>query len=332
EEVQLTAQVGFDGYCKENAWLPVHVEVQNMGADLDATVRVSYKNSDNGITSTSTEVALPATSRKEFFLYIYPQSFLRDFNVSLLDGKRVLKKVNLAVSCLPTPNMLFGVLSDNPATFDVLSDVRPLDGFVRVAQLQMSELPDHPQAWASLDALIVSNIDTGTLTPEQKQALQIWLGRGGRLFVTGGLKWQGTVAGLKDFMPLDIDSTRNVSSLSELQAYLKETSPLETGAAVSVGKLRGDAHVLVQQDNVSLLIQRQIGFGTVYFLAADPSLRPLSNWDGIQDLYEHLLSVRPPLPRWNERSPYEYTANQALGAIAELGLPSIFYITCLLGL
>lgn len=332
-DVKLAARVGFDGYCKQDDWLPIRVEVQNTGADLNATVQASYTNSNNGITTTSVEVALPSTSRKEFFLYILPQGFLRNFNVSLLDGKQVLEKISLSVNCLTSDNMLIGVLADNPSTYDFLNDLKLITGFARVAHLNLSDLPDKAQAWNSLGALVVSNVDTGTLTPGQKQALESWLGSGGKLLVTGGLRWQGTAAGLKDFLPIDVNGTSNVSGLSDLQAYLKDPNPLDLrGTVVSVGTIREGANVLVKQDSVPLIVQKFVGFGTVYYLAADPALQPLSGWNGNQDLYSLLLGSQPTIPRWSNRFWYGYNANQALGAISELGLPSIFYISCLMGI
>ena len=329
---KLTVQVGFDGYCKEDDWLPIHVEVQNTGSDLNATVRASYTNSNNGITSTNLDVALPSTSRKEFFLYILPQGFLRNFNVSLLDGNKVLEKSNLSVNCLTSDNMLIGVLADDPSTYTILNDIKPITGFARVAQLKLSDLPEKAQAWSSLDALVVSNVDTGPLTATQKRALENWLGSGGKLLVTGGSRWQGTVAGLDDFLPVEINGTRNVSNLSGLQAYLKDPSPVDIrGTVLSVGTVRDGANVLADQDTIPLVVQKNIGFGSVYYLAADPALEPLNGWTGNTDLYTALLGSQPPSPRWVNRLWYGYNANQALGAISELGLPSILYITCLMG-
>ena len=328
---KLTVQVGFDGYCKEDDWLPVHVELENTGSDLNATVRVSYTNSNNGITSTHQDVALPSTSRKEFFLYILPQGFLRNFNVSLLEGNKVLQKSNLSVNCLTSDNMLIGVLADDPSTYNILNDIKPITGFARVAQLELSDLPEKAQAWSSLDALVISNVDTGTLAARQKQALESWLGAGGKLLVTGGSRWQGTVAGLDEFLPIEINGARNVSNLSGLQTYIKDPSLLETGTVLSVGTLREGAHVLAEQDTIPLVVQKNVGFGLVYFLAADPALQPLNDWSGNADLYTALLGSQPPSPRWANRLWYGYNANQALGAISELGLPSILYITCLMG-
>lgn len=330
--MDLKARVGFDGYCKENQWLPIHVEVENKGSDLDAEVQVSYKRSAGGISSTSMNIELPATSRKEFFLYIYfPQEYTQQWNVTLLANRKVLKKVNLAVNCLSAENMIFGVLADVPSTYDTLNDIKPINGFVRIAQLGTSDLPDRAQAWDSLDALIVSNVDTGTLTPGQKQALESWVAAGGKLLIVGGVNWQSTVAGLKDLMPVRLTATRHVSSLSQLQDYVKDQTPLDSEAILATGQLQAETQVLVQQEGVPLIVQKTVGFGSVYFVAADPALQPLSGWSGMQGVYEHLLGSKSQLPTWADGTWYDYRANQALATIPELGLPSILYICGLLG-
>lgn len=330
-EINLTARIGFDGYCKAGKWLPIRVEIQNTGPDLNATVQVGYENAQGGKTTTSTEVLLPTNSRKEFFLYIYPETRSRSMNVSLLAKNRVLKKTALAVTCISSDNLLFGVLADDPSPYDVLSEVKPLKGFTRVAQLSVSDLPANAQAWSALDALVISNVDTGKLTPEQKQAMEIWLGNGGKLLVTGGLKWQATAAGLKDFLPVEPNATVTVNELSELQAYVKDPAPLERETVLATGKLQTGTTILVEQDGTPILVQKQMGLGSVYYFAADPALQPLNNWSGLKNLYDSLLGFKIPTPSWgNGESFGYYEVNQALATIPELGLPSILYICGLL--
>ena len=327
----LTARPGFDGYCKDGSWMPVRVEVENTGADLNTTVQVSYKNGNGGNTVTGLDVLLPANSRKEFFLYLYPQGSLRSLHVNLLSGRRLIKKIDLPITCLSADNMLFGVLADDPSTYDVLNEVKPLTGFVRVAQLTVSDLPANAQAWNSLDALIVSNIDTGRLTPEQKQALKSWIGAGGKLLVFGGPKWQGPAAGLKDFLPLEINRTVTVDRLPALQAYIKDFTLPETGTILAIGEPKANAEVIVEQNGTPILLQEQVGAGAVYYFAADPALQPLSKWSGMNVLYDHLLGLRRLAPTWSTRQAFGYyEINQALATIPELGLPSVFYICGLL--
>jgi hypothetical protein len=323
----LTARPGFDGYCKDGNWMPVRVEVENTGADLNTTVQVSYKNGNGGNTVTGLDVLLPANSRKEFFLYLYPQGSLRSLHVNLLSGRRLIKKIDLPITCLSADNMLFGVLADDPSTYDVLNEVKPLTGFVRVAQLTVSDLPANAQAWNSLDALIVSNVDTGRLTPEQKQALKSWIGAGGKLLVFGGPKWQSPAAGLKDFLPLEINRTITVDRLPALQAYIKDFTLPETGTILAIGEPKANAAVIVEQNGTPILLQEQVGAGAVYYFAADPALQPLSKWSGMNVLYDHLLGLRRLAPTWSTRQAFGYyEINQALATIPELGLPSVLYI------
>lgn len=337
EAISLNAAVGFDGYCRDERWLPVRVQIENSGADLDASVQISYKNGNGGITSTTTDVQLPTSSRKVFFVYIFADGSLRDFAVSVLEGDKVLQKVKLSANCFTGNILLVGVVSDTPAAFDGLSDITPLKGTVRVAQLRITDLPERSQAWESLDALVISNVDTDALTAPQLQALESWLGLGGKLLVTGGSQWQRTTAGLNEFLPVEIRSTRNVTRLSSLSTYFKDQSLLEAGTIISVGTMRERAQALVEQDGIPILAQRTVGAGAVYYLAADPSASPLLRWAGMKTLYEQALTTRPPLAPWTDTSfdssnGYGYTEVQALGAIKELSMPSILYICGLLGL
>ncbi|MCJ7435945.1 MAG: hypothetical protein MUO77_20895, partial [Anaerolineales bacterium] len=106
--ITLMAQAGLDGYCKANAWFPVHVIVENDGADVDARVQASYKNDRGGSSIYGADISLPSTSRKEFFLYIYPQGAVRKLTVSVLDGGKTLAKTNLNISCEQSDGILFG--------------------------------------------------------------------------------------------------------------------------------------------------------------------------------------------------------------------------------
>src|SRR6266542_1085072 len=97
--VTITAQSGFHGRCESGKWKPIHVTVENKGADIiNARVQVSYTNSLSGQTTNGIDISLPATSRKEFFLYDdASERFDLTHNaiVSVLDGNKTLAKTNL---------------------------------------------------------------------------------------------------------------------------------------------------------------------------------------------------------------------------------------------
>ncbi|MDD2922996.1 MAG: hypothetical protein PHQ36_11995, partial [Anaerolineales bacterium] len=332
ETVKLEARVGLDGVCKSGAWIPVRVTVENIGGGFDARVQASYKNDQGGQSVYAADISLPAASRKEFFLYVAPTSSVRDFRVSVFDGKTLRAQKKMNVSCAADRDLLFGILADDPAPYSVLNDIRPLSGGrSRLAYLTVLDLPDRAQGWSALDALVVSNVDTGQLSAGQKQALELWIANGGKLFVVGGVNWMTASVGLRDILPVEITSTKRIAGLSELSAYVKDSAPLAQDAILAVGNNREGARVLVAQYAVPLLIEKQIGYGKVYYFAADPALQPLSDWDGVKIMYEHLLAFKSNKPSWTNAAWDSYQASRAISALPQLNLPSFLYIFCWLG-
>jgi hypothetical protein len=327
-DVKLTVQAGFNGYCKENRWIPVRVTVENKGADLTAArIQVS-----GGKSIYAADISLPSTSRKELFLYLYPQDSLGKLNVSVMMGDQTLVTTSLNISCISGENLVIGLLTDTPSAYNSLNETNSLSSFVHITQLQLADLPDRSQGWEGLDALVVSGLDMGPISDAQRAALNAWLAQGGKLLIVGGPKWQSVAGGLDEFLPLDLKATQNLNNLSSLQSYFKIPATLDGNALVAVGQLRPNAEVLVEQAGVPLIIQKPIGFGKVYYLAADPALQPLSNWDGMKVVYSDLLGTRSLHPSWTDSSWDSYSANQALATLPALGLPSAFYVFCLLGL
>ncbi|MGC1377702.1 MAG: hypothetical protein WA821_15820, partial [Anaerolineales bacterium] len=330
--VSITARLGFNGNCKQNSWVPIRVRVENKGADLNnARVQATYK--DNGGQSVyAVDVSLPSVSRKEFFIYLPPDNMYQGkLDVSLVAGDQTLATTPVNIACYSYN--LIGLLTNNLST-DALSSVSTSSGPARVAQVQLADLPDRSQGWEGLDALVVSGVDMGAISDPQRAALKAWLAQGGKLLITGGPGWQGAAAGLDEFLPVALQSTQTVSDLSALQTYFKSPAVLDssTPAILAVGKLLPGADVMVAQDGVALLVQKQIGFGTVYYLAADPGLQPLSTWDGMRDVYSHLLGAPSLRPSWMSSAWDPSASNQALAALPALGLPPTPYVLCLLGL
>jgi hypothetical protein len=300
--------------------------VANSGPDLNARVQISYRDSNGEPSITGADITLPTTSQKEFFLYLSPQRSFQNLSVNLLVGKESLAKVDLNLTCLTNENLIIGVLAEDPSPYVILNEIETLNGSMRLAQLQPGDLPDQPQGWDGLDVMVVASQDVGTFSAAQHQALRSWLTNGGRLLVIGGLKWQTTTSGLEDVLPVAVDSTRNVGSLSALQAYSEAPISSVAPGVLAVGQLQPGAEVLLEQEGYPLIAQKQVGLGIVYYLAADPGLQPLAGWNGMQDLYSRLFAFRVPKPVWSNGRWDIYATNQALSMLTELGIPSIYYI------
>jgi hypothetical protein len=323
--ITMTARVGLDGQCKKNAWIPVRVTVENLGPEVSGRVEVSYTNSE-GEVSYGQDILLPTTSRREFFLYFYPQGSIRSLTANLVAKGKALASVKLTANCLNSDGMIFGVLTEDPAPYEILGEVKPLRGALRIAQLTISDLPDRAQGWKAMDALIVSGVDTSAIAGPQRQALDSWLASGGRLLVVGGPGWQTANAGLSDLLPVELVSTQTAVKLAPLFDYFQTNRPLPGATTISVGKPRPDAAILAQQEGIPLLAERRVGFGKVIYLAADPALYPLRAWEDAAVMYDRLLGMRPPRPTWAGAKWDTSSADSAAVTIDALSIPSAFYL------
>ena len=330
--ITLTARAGFDGYYKDQRWLSIRITVANDGPDLTGTLRIvtpRYNSADLVVTRA---VELPTQSRREIYLYVPTEGYLSSLKVSLLDDKN--KEIASATSRLAQTNsgdLVYGVVAGAPSAFEgVLGEVDPLSGQAYVARLELEDLPPVAYAWHGLDVLVLSDVDTGTLTPEQRAALAGWVSAGGRLIVAGGPTWQKTAAGLADLLPLQPNGTVTLAGAPALASFASAEAPLGP-AVVATGALAPDAVVLASEGETPLIVTRRSGFGQVMYLALDPAFDPLRNWDGGEGLFRNLLTGTGQRPNWAGGLRNWYSARDAINALPGLDFPSVFQICGFLG-
>jgi hypothetical protein len=324
--ITMKAEAGFDRYIKPARWIPVHITIENKGPAVEANVQASYKIFNATISVFSADVSLPTSSRKEFFLYVYPQGSFASLNVNVVVDQETVVRANVKVSNLASESRLVGLLSDTPSAYNVLSELQTRTGQTRLVELDISQLPDAPQGWEALDVIIVSGVDTGELSPAQRQSLELWIAKGGSLLVMGGPRWRENTAGLAGLLPINVTGTSTSLSPQDLSAYTQEEFPAESPLVLATGDLTADAKLLAGSADQPFLVQNTLGNGQIVFLAADPALAPLEGWDGLKDIYDYLLNFQIAPTSWSSGQWDVYSANQALGTISELGVPSIFYI------
>jgi hypothetical protein len=326
--VTLTAQAGFDAYFKGNHWIPVFITLENSGPDLEGRVEVRIPRTNGGEDTYQAPVSLGTTSRKLVELDVYPgSSYISSIDVSFYTGNQRIAQTSVRVTSLPgQTDLLFGVVSGNPSAFNILTSLSPANGKANLAQIDPAFLPTQARSLESLDLLIFDAVDTGELTSAQQQALGGWLASGGQLLIAGGPDWQKTAAGLGNFLPFDPQGTQTISSLSALQAYVGSSTPMVGDTILTTGTAQAKAQVLVAQDGMPLLVRQSFGAGSIVYLAFDPSLTPLKNWDGLELLYRNLIAGRADLPAWSGGIQDWSSAYQAATNLPNQNLPSGFLL------
>ena len=330
--VTLAIHAGFEGNYKDGQWLPVRIAVANDGPDTKGTLRLSVPRSNGASAVVITrDVDLPTQSRREVFLYIPTEGFLSAINVSLSDGETDLATASSRVAQAGTDDLIYGVLAGSPSAFNFLSSLNPTTGTAHVAQLEVADLPPVGFAWHALDVLVISDLDTGVFSPEQRAALAEWVASGGRLIVAGGPTWQKTAAGLGALLPLAPSGTQNLPDTTSLANFAGAAAPSGL-AVVATGALSPDAVTLVSAGTLPLVIARHSGFGQVLYLAVDPAFDPLKNWSGLEGLFRNTLSGTAQRPNWAKGVRNWFSAHDAINDLPGLQLPSAFEILGFLGL
>jgi hypothetical protein len=329
----LAVNAGFDGYYKDGLWMPVRVLLENNGPDVSGQVRaVSPRGFGNVETMVTRAVNLPTQSRRSLQLFVAPEGFNSTLEVELVNGAgQRLAAAPSRLSQLSANDLLYGLIVNASSAYVALNDVDPVNGQAALAQLDVEDLPAVGAAWQALDVLVVSDMDTGGLTPEQRRALAEWVQMGGRLIVAGGPSWQKTAAGLSDLLPLIPDSTLSVSGVQALADFANSAEALSGSAVIATGPLTADAVVLAEADGSPLVVSRRLGFGEVVFFAADPAFAPLRGWGGVADLFRRVLSSAADRPSWAFGVANWSQAGSAINRIPDLILPNPLLICGFLG-
>lgn len=328
----LSITAGLDGYGAQNGWLPVRVRVENDGPDIEAELRVQTTGFNNRLLIYSQAVSLPRVSRKELFLYVYPEVFLGSLTVQLYSGEQKLAEASTNLTTVSQADQLYVVLAENANAFNFLSQIKPRNANAFTAYLQPGELPDHYLGLSGVDVLLLSGVDGSAFNAAQRQALEGWVARGGRLLIAGGPNWRQTTTGLEAMLPLLPQDEASLDEFSALAGFTGLESSPQGQALAAVGALQPGAQVLVQQGELPLAARRLHGSGEVVFLALDPALAPLSSWQGLPQFFELLLASSSARPAFQAGFQNWQMAQDAAASLPELGLPSGWTVLCFLGL
>lgn len=324
----LSVVAGFDGFYKSEFWLPVQVSATNSGPAIEGKLQITTGSLATGDRLIyQSPISLPTQSNKRITLYIYLPRFVRNLTVELLDATGVTVATAASSTLLQKPldAVLYGVVSSEPGKLEFLERVTGRRSEAAVAFLDITSLPETPTAWNALDVLIFNDVDTGQLTANQQQALRAWLHSGGQLVVTGGPGWQKTTATLADLLPVTISGSETVADLPVLRQAagqpFRDAGPyLVTTSSLSRGEL------LYHQDGLPLLARHSQGRGHIYFLALDPRLAPLLDWNGREAIWTDIVGSIPLWPYGTAGFQNSRAAGTAVATIAGLALPSAFQL------
>ncbi|MBZ0279855.1 MAG: hypothetical protein K8L97_03885 [Anaerolineae bacterium] len=303
DAISIAVSAGFDGSFRENQWMPVFIRVGNDGPDVEGRLVVRPETSNNAVNNTySVPISLPEGSRKAVFLYITAHSFATQIRVELINTEGVVVAAEPAnLRALQPRDQLSVVVSQSASGTVDLTGVHDggYSGFQ--ANWLIDNIPDRAAALYAVDRLMFSDVDSGTLSTAQREALLDWVTQGGHLIVTGGPNWRSTAAGVSELLPLLPDNSTTVENLIPIADWVHFLGDrLSQQTVVATGMLQSGATVLVAgADDLPLLTRRTLGAGTIDYLSANPNDLPLRGWGGLTELWLTLATTLNSQPSWS---------------------------------
>ncbi len=348
--VTMQVEPFFSGHFKFGEWLPLRVSLTNDGPARQVQVRAE-STAAGAQTAFIAPVELPTGARKRITLYVQPPSFARALRVRALDGETELESQTVDLTIERNVNYVVGVVAPRTQAFSVLNGLTlnpsSNDQFLkgpasysratRMIPITLADIPDRPEGLRTLDALIISGVDTSELSSEQKSSLAMWVQQGGRLILGGGAAAARTLSGMPAELIADwrgMGDPQDVSSLSGLGQFAGENVRIQGPFAVTWPPAAPRA--LVTQDANALLVEKRVGEGYVDYSALDLASSPFDAWAGASQYWIKLLTPGSAYPTGAppDVSPRSTRANgmsYALQNMPALELPSIGWLGGLLG-
>lgn len=337
--VSLEIQAAFDGFFKFGEWLPLYANVENTGPDLEAELRVRVVG-NLGATTYAVPVPLPAGARKRVPIYVLPNSYSREMEVSLVAGGEVIQTARVAVEPQLNLTYLVGAVSAERGGLALILSAS-LPGQTRpivMVDLSLDELPERAEGLRSFDLLILNDVDTSSLTQDQRQALFDWVSQGGRLLVGGGAGGQQTAAGLPaGLLPVQTSTPAELETVSALADYTGEAEIRVPGPFTILRAEQTGGTLLAEQSGLPLLVEKIVGNGWVDWSALDLSGSPFDAWESAIAFWSRLIGPGANYPEWQspdypQRLMRADQMGYALSNLPALDLPSVQGLSVLLAI
>ncbi|MDF1513442.1 MAG: hypothetical protein P1S60_06495, partial [Anaerolineae bacterium] len=224
-----------------------------------------------GIT-TQVQVALPQNSRQVIHIP-YHLTVKADLRIHI--GAEVSPEQELRLPITPVTNnrvcaYVGHSVAVTPPTFSKCAHFIHLES--------ITELPETPMAWDTVDVLILNDINSNRLSPAQIEGMLAWVAQGGHLVAGGSQSLDLTLQALPSVLriakPGSTQIVERVESLSSAGENMSITPLWLTDGAYS----------LLEQENSVYAARKKVGQGTVDILGWDPMLMRASDW--LQELWQ----------------------------------------------
>ncbi|WP_054028894.1 DUF4350 domain-containing protein [Bacillus sp. FJAT-28004] len=289
--IALETSVGFQGYMKQNEWYPARLTLTNRTSeDLKGDVVVTITGANDLVIPVElpqgTAIQLTASIPGE--VLNKNNSKIQFYKDSYKSGKIIPIIGNDYIDVRTASSYTIGVISRDPDTLNFMPSLNQRGYEITVIPIDEKELPNDPVLLKTLNTIVINDMATAGWTEPQIEAITNWVQQGGTLVLSGGAGYSKTAEAFHEISPLEASGTSTISSAASIASFGGTPLTLEKPLVISTGRII-DGKTDVAENNLPLVVSRNYGFGSVIYIAFDPSLEPMSTWAGSAMLWAKLL-------------------------------------------
>ena len=289
----LVVAVGFDGAVRPGTPAPVDVQTPPMPGDGAAQVIIETTaltpRTGRAVVSTVVPFRAVAGVVERLRVPIVIQDVRRPLRVRvMLDGRRI------AAAAIPfdparVAGRLVVLVSDTRAGLGVLREIdeRAVDAYVAPGAL-----PGRWQEYASVDLVVLRDVDPARLSDAQRDALVTWVRLGGRLVVIARPGRGPLPAFLLPVLPAHLGAAGVLGHADDLAA--KYGAALPAGPIAAVALVPRPRVEVVRAGGRPVIASAAAGDGYVSVWGIDPTAAPLADWAGRLRLWSEALGAPVP--------------------------------------
>src|SRR6202521_2234896 len=280
--VTLSVLVGYQDVVKPGEWMPVTVVAKNSGAGIDGTLELQEAlNGQPGVSGFPVyqePISLASGATKRIRAYAVIDTTGATITARIVQNGRVVVSQDSASTS--TTSTMIGVLSDQGTSLDSFAAVHPASVAARVVHLTAGDIAESAIPLRAFDILAIDDFATDGLPSGQRTAIGDFVRAGGDLLLGTGAAWHKTLAGLPTaIVPMTVSGTRSVTT------SLLGGAPVEVATGAST-----PGQVWLATGSQPLLLERQVGAGTVTMATFDWNQDPVAGWSGTAPLLRQIIA------------------------------------------
>lgn len=340
--IEWYAEAGIGGLNKDGKWMPLKITLTNRtGSAIEGELVFTRGQGNNsGDASYIVPVELPPGTPIEVKLTVPGGALAKGNNMLAFyeDSAKSGPKLGMMpdtgyIEVRAKSAYAVGIVARDKNTLNFLAILNASGFDIQTIILDEAAIPEDPRQLDALDTLVLNDVATSAWTERQREAIEVWVERGGSVVFAGGAGYAMTAEPFGSLAPVATAGTGVLDDFRELDKAGGASLNYSGDITVSTGELQGAVPMLTTAGGEVLAASKRVGRGHSVYVAFDPALEPFNSWAGSPELWSYILSdnLTPSLPGAVNFGQYDnnyWGMSNVLNLFPTLKAPS-FYILLL---